>query len=86
MSGTWLVAGIAVALLFVGPALAQQNDTSQTQETNPQSSASTTVKQPAGVSTPATTENDTQGVNGAKTGCKSASAEMTNGAVETCKK
>ena len=86
MKRTLLVAAPIAALLITGLASAQQNSTDQTQETNPQSSASTTVKQPAGVSTPATIERNTQGVTGAQTGCKSASAEMTNGAVETCKK
>ena len=86
MTRTWLAASGLAALLLTGPALAQQNDADQATETNPQTSASTTVKQPAGVSSPATVENNTQGVTGAQTGCKSASAELTNGAVETCKK
>ncbi len=73
---------IAVGLLSAGPVLAQ----AQSDQTNPQSSASTTVKEPAGVSKQPAMENTTQGMTGAETGCKSASAEMTNGAVETCKK
>ena len=76
-----LAIGVISICLVTMPAVAQQND----QETNPQTSASTTVKQPAGVSTPAV-QGDTQGVKGAETDCKSASAEMTNGAVESCKK
>ena len=83
MKCNWIaVAAISLSVIAL-PAWAQTKS-EQEPETNPQSSASTTVKQPAGVSTPAT-QGDTQGMNGAKTGCKSASAEMTNGAVETCK-
>ena len=47
-------------------------------ETAPQSSASTTVKAPAGVTSPDTATG--------KPGCRTASAEMTNGATDTCKK
>ncbi len=54
-------------------------------ETAPQSSATTTVKAPAGVTNPNAAQNDQSGINNAKTGCKSASAEMTNGATESCK-
>ena len=81
MRSLWTAA--CLTILIVGPVMAE--DQPAAQETNPQSSASTTVKQPAGVSTQPAMEGDTQGMNGAKTGCKSASAEMTNGAVETCK-
>jgi hypothetical protein len=54
-------------------------------ETAPQTSASTIVKSPAGVTDPNKAQNDQTGINSAKTGCKSASAEMTNGATESCK-
>lgn len=73
---------VVACLLWTVPVLAQ----TQSDETNPQSSASTVVKEPAGVSKQPAMENTTQGMTGAETGCKSASAEMTNGAVETCKK
>jgi len=85
MQGSWLLPAIMSALLVSNAALAQQSQSEETKQTNPQSSAGTTVKQPAGVAKPATMERDTQGVTGAKTGCTSASAKMTNGAEETCK-
>ena len=78
------IAVAVISLSLIAPPVWAQTKSEQEPETNPQSSASTTVKQPAGVSTPAM-QGDTQGVKGAQTGCKSASAEMTNGAVETCK-
>jgi hypothetical protein len=54
-------------------------------ETAPQTSATTSVKAPAGVTDPNAAQNAQTGINNAKTGCKSASAEMTNGATESCK-
>ena len=80
----------AAALLMcssvVGAAVAQtETPKTPAAETAPQTSASTTVKAPAGVSDPDNAQNSQTGINGAKTGCKSASAEMTNGATETCK-
>lgn len=50
-------------------------------ETAPQSGASTTVKAPAGVTFP-----DAAAQTAGKPSCRSASAEMTNGATDTCKK
>ena len=76
-------------ILFAGlvtPAAAQTDTPkSPAAETAPQTSATTTVKSPAGVTDPNSAQSDQTGINGAKTGCKSASAEMTNGATESCK-
>jgi hypothetical protein len=64
---------------------AQEQNTSTSEKMNPKPSAEISTKAPAGVSNPAAVENNTQGMTGAQTGCKTASAEMTNGKVEDCK-
>ena len=83
MTRIWLFTGVVSALILGSPVLAQQSQT-EVQKSDSQPNADTTVKQPAGVATPAEQKN-TQGMTGAQTGCKSASAKMTNGAEETCK-
>jgi hypothetical protein len=75
----------ATVFLALGlPAVAQDQNTSTSEKMNPQPQANTATA-PAGVSDPSAVEKKTQGMTGAQTGCKSASAEMTNGKVETCK-
>jgi hypothetical protein len=78
---------LAACILIGTAATAQTTETPKAPapETAPQSSASTTVKAPAGVTSTGAAQNDTTGSIGAKTGCKTASAEMTNGATESCK-
>ncbi len=66
------------------PAFAQEQNKSTSEKMNPQPEANTTAKAPAGVSDPAAVEKKTQGMTGAQSGCKTASAEMTNGKVENC--
>jgi hypothetical protein len=74
------IAAAALAL-FAAQASAEGNSTSE--KMNPPQNTST--KNPAGVADPTAVQNDTQGMHGAETGCKSASAEMTAGKVENCK-
>jgi hypothetical protein len=53
-------------------------------EANPQVGAIATGVNPEGVSNPALIEKSTQGFVGAESGCRSVSAKMTNGFVESC--
>ena len=85
MKGTRLLGVAACSLLAIGASAQQQPNTSTSEKMNSQPSAETAAKSPAGVSNPSSVETKTQGVTDAQTGCKSASAEMTNGQVETCK-
>lgn len=73
--------------LLGASALAQQTETPNkpAAETAPQSSATTTVKAPAGVTHTNDAEMKATSDTTGKTNCKTASAEMTNGATESCK-
>lgn len=76
-----------LSLSLAGSALAQSSDPAETRTEAPSQPVGTTdVQSPAGVTRTDNAEIKATSSLPGTTSCKSASAEMTNGSVETCNK